>query len=332
MGLFGNAAGAVLPFSILDLLDPDKAEAARFLYKRPQYMQDLASRLEKKDFSSGMDFGVLKGKRLRQWQQANSDFTEGPLKVSAKNIEKFYNKRIVNDHMEPEEFVDGLNSAIYGTRAKPFREKDTGNAIMFSPDGEGHVWRVVAAPHDGFSGLVTGYRYGVDDMKKELSSGSLGGRPLPPYSSTPVSGGGALPGRLTTVRGKESSSPINITPLPARVNAGSDLPAALGGASGAAAWPMQAADGRYIWPADMPGYVNTEPGLETPLVDPIDIAVAPIGAATWGGRAAAVAAEPVLSYGLDRMFGGIADMARQGQRPAENPAMAGMLQMLAERL
>lgn len=57
---------------------------------------------------------------------------------------------------------------------------------------------------------------------------------------------------------------------------------------------------QYRWPADEPGYVNREPGLETPLVDVADFAVAPIGAATVAGRAASAAAEPFIAYGMDK--------------------------------
>lgn len=57
---------------------------------------------------------------------------------------------------------------------------------------------------------------------------------------------------------------------------------------------------QYRFPADEPGYVNREPGLGTPLVDVADLATAPIGAATAAGRAAAVAAEPFIAYGMDK--------------------------------
>ena len=56
----------------------------------------------------------------------------------------------------------------------------------------------------------------------------------------------------------------------------------------------------YPWPAKQPGYVNREPGLEAPVVDPVDIMTAPIGAATAGGKVAAMAAEPFLAYGMDK--------------------------------
>ena len=92
---------------------------------------------------------------------------------------------------------------------------------------------------------------------------------------------------------------------PADPNIYKALPWTAGGAGTAAALaPGEAyasvpAD-QYRFPADEPGYVNREPGLETPLVDVADLAVAPIGAATAAGRAAAVAAEPFIAYGMDK--------------------------------
>ena len=58
--------------------------------------------------------------------------------------------------------------------------------------------------------------------------------------------------------------------------------------------------GLALRPADAPGYVNTEPGLGTPPVDVADLLTAPVGVATTLGKMAAVAAEPFVSYGLDR--------------------------------
>ena len=84
------------------------------------------------------------------------------------------------------------------------------------------------------------------------------------------------------------------------------LPWAAGGAAAGAALAPSSAQAsipadEYPWPAKQPGYVNREPGLETPVVDPADIMTAPIGAATLGGKAAAMAAEPFLAYGMDKV-------------------------------
>ena len=67
--------------------------------------------------------------------------------------------------------------------------------MLVRPDGE-YAWKGVLAPHKDFSGLVTGYKYGIDDLQKELRASSSG-RPTPPYPNHPTEG--ALPGRLTTV-------------------------------------------------------------------------------------------------------------------------------------
>lgn len=81
-----------------------------------------------------------------------------------------------------------------------------------------------------------------------------------------------------------------------------------------AEWPKQGADGRLVWPADMPGYRNTEPGLEAPLVDPVDIATAPIGMTTAAGKALAMAAEPGIAYGTDKALGALLGLFQRNRR------------------
>lgn len=76
-------------------------------------------------------------------------------------------------------------------------------------------------------------------------------------------------------------------------------------AGGAVLTPDEAQGTAYQFPADRPGYVNAEPGLESPSFDPIDILLAPIGVAGTGAKAAAMAAEPFVSYGMDKLIGGI---------------------------
>ena len=83
------------------------------------------------------------------------------------------------------------------------------------------------------------------------------------------------------------------------------IPFTAGGAGAAAALsPGEASASvpaeQYKWLADEPGYVNPEQGLGSPLVDVADLATAPIGAVTAAGRAASVAAEPFLAYGMDK--------------------------------
>ena len=190
-GILGLMSGAAA-------LLPDEAEAAR-----PKYMEELVEKLKTGDFTP-MDFGNISGRQLKKLQDVDSAFTEGPLKLSGKNIEKFARKRMGLDHIEPETFVDGLNSVFHGSRSRVFPNKEAGNSMLLRPGGE-YAWKGVIAPHDGFSGLVTGYRYPIEDMKKELALPSEG-RPLPSYPYIPeevASKEGTLPGRLTTVEDKE---------------------------------------------------------------------------------------------------------------------------------
>ena len=63
----------------------------------------------------------------------------------------------------------------------------------------------------------------------------------------------------------------------------------------------------YPWPANAPGYVNREPGLVTPVFDPVDMLTAPVGAATAAGRAASVIAEPFISCGMDKAANWLGD-------------------------
>lgn len=46
-----------------------------------------------------------------------------------------------------------------------------------------------------------------------------------------------------------------------------------------------------------------EPGLESPWLDPVDIMAAPIGVAGTGAKAAAMALDPAVSYGMDKLGG-----------------------------
>ena len=56
----------------------------------------------------------------------------------------------------------------------------------------------------------------------------------------------------------------------------------------------------YVFPAEKRGTVLYEPGLESSLVDPADLITAPFGVVGAGAKAASVAAEPVIAYGMDK--------------------------------
>lgn len=65
----------------------------------------------------------------------------------------------------------------------------------------------------------------------------------------------------------------------------------------------------YVFPAQRPGYVTPDyiddKPLESPLVDPADLLTAPIGVPTAALKAASVAAEPFISYGMDKAINGL---------------------------
>ena len=120
------------------------------------------------------------------------------------------------------------------------------------------------------------------------------GRPLSPISGlrndVPAS---AQPPGLSAVRQPSVEKNIPEMPFPGK----SRLPAIAGAGTGA---------GLALWPADAPGYVNTEPGLGTPIFDPVDILTAPIGVPTKAGKAAAALLAPAVSCGVDKL-GGLLD-------------------------
>ncbi|WP_415965871.1 hypothetical protein [Desulfovibrio piger] len=90
-------------------------------------------------------------------------------------------------------------------------------------------------------------------------------------------------------------------------------PLAVGAGAGAAV--LGAGDAQafapYSVPSDIQAQWNSfrqsgklpEKPLEAPVWSPADLAVAPIGAATTAGKAAAMAADPLMSYGADKLGG-----------------------------
>jgi len=269
-------------------MDAGEAEGAR-----PKHVDDLVEKLYLDNFD-GMDFGKVSGKTLKNWRKVKSETPEGPLKVSGKNVKKFLNKRIYQDHLEPEEFSDGVNALFHGSRTRVFPGREEGLLDLYLPK-EDYAWRGVAAPKDDFSALVTAYKYPIEEMKKELNAPS-GGRPTPPYPNTQKEG--ALPGRITTVEGEQKL--FSDSTIPASSNSRKAIiPLAAGGLLG---FPdeAQAEQARYA-------QLEREQGVQSPTFDPIDILLAPIGIVGAGAKAAAMAAEPFISYGMDKAVGGLLD-------------------------
>ena len=235
--------------------------------------------------------------------------------------------------MTPEQFVDGLNSAIHGTRGRDFpNKKDLRMRLV--PETEWHekkpvvqhFWKGVVAPHDGFTGLVTGYKYKIKDAQKDLKRFS-GERPSSPYPNIPE-GAGTQQGELSAVG--EPSQVINNAMVHDSSTLRKGLLPLFAGGAGAAAMALGEAQAaipadQYRFPADEPGWVNPEPPLETPLFSPIDLALAPAGVAKASGKVAAVAAEPFVAWGMDKAV----DWLGEAAAPALRQAAGGFVEAAA---
>lgn len=131
-----------------------------------------------------------------------------------------------------------------------------------------------------------------DYENRKFIEGYLG-RPLSPISGLrndiPAS---AQPPGLSAVR--QPSVEKNISEMP--FSGKSKLPAIAGACSGA---------GLTLWPADAPGYVNTEPGLKEAW-NPAELPAAMAGVPGMAGKAAAALLDPAISYGADKL-GGLLD-------------------------
>lgn len=286
---------------LLALMGPEEAEAA----PKPAYMMNLVERLKNGKFDEGIDFGEYTKRDLRKKGLEGEGFTPGPVKISPRNLEKFNIKRIGQDNMPFEPFVDGLNSVVHGSRAKAFPNR--GDLIMRLAaetdwkDDEPfvqHFWKSVLAPHDGFTGLVTGHKYKPEDAKKDLKKFS-GERPSSPFTGTPK--------EAVTQQGEISAvgetSGLDRATIPASSNSRKAIiPLTVGGVL------LPATATGYQFPADKRGTVLYEPGLESPIVDPADLLTAPIGVPTAALKAASVAAEPFISYGMDKAINGLFDL------------------------
>ena len=283
---------------LLELTGAEEAEAA----PKPSYMLDLVKRLEEGNFENGMDFEAYTARDLKKNGLAERGFTPGPIKISPKNLAKFEKKRIGQNHMTPEQFVDGLNSVIHGARGKVFPNKGD-LAMRLSPEtdwnGEDpfvrYFWKGVVAPHDGFTGLVTGHKYSTEDAKKDLKRFS-GERPSSPFTGTPKEAV-TQQGEVSVV---ENVSGLDAATIPASSNSRKAIIPLTTGGLLLTPEEAQAERERYA-------RIAKEQALGSPSVDPIDILLAPIGVVGAGAKAAAMAAEPFISYGMDKAIGGLLD-------------------------
>ena len=203
--------------------------------------------------------------------------------------------RMATNEMEPLEVGRHIENMLNSgeTRVLPnfpgrnFR--NNAKAMFYLNDGKD-----VVSPFSGGSNGDVMLRtvFQPDHEKRKFVEGYLG-RPLSPISGIRTDGpASAQPPGLSAVR-QPSMEKI----MPETVASGkSKLPVVTGAGSGA---------GLALWPADAPGYVNREPGLEEAW-NPAELPAAVVGVPGLAGKAAAAALDPVFSYGMDRL-GGLLD-------------------------
>ena len=204
--------------------------------------------------------------------------------------------RKATNEMEPLELGRHVENLLNSgeTRVLPnFPSKNfriNGKGMFYLNDGKNVVSPFMAGENGD---VILKTLFQPDYEKRKFIEGYLG-RPLSPISGLrndiPAS---AQPPGLSAVRQPSVEKNIPEMPFPGK----SKLPAIAGAGTGA---------GLALWPADAPGYVNTEPGLETPLFDPVDMLTAPIGVPTKAGKAAAALLAPAVSCGVDKL-GGLLD-------------------------
>lgn len=295
-------------------LPQDEAEAAAVYSKDGRRLLDLLNKAAdgtlKKSEPVFKYYGEIPEDVIKSLQKEDSNFVSKKLASEENDIWHYWNKR--HNAMTNEQIEDAIEALTTGTK----RYHTKGNPPY--ENGIGVITEGKAYNGSLLPGIEYTRIYQVNPLNekrllaktKSLSSSTDGSAVHP--VATP-SNDGVLPQRAISA---DVELPLKVSEKQIPVNSFTEIPAALGGTTGASAavWPMQAADGRLIWPADMPGYRNTEPGLETPIIDPVDIVVAPVGVRGLIGKAAAMAAEPAIAYGTDSALDGILGLFQRNKR------------------
>ena len=205
--------------------------------------------------------------------------------------------RLATGEMEPEEVGQHVENLLNSgeTRVLPnFPSRNFQNNaknMLYLNDGKA----VVAPFMAGKSGdvvLRTAFEPQKDRMK--FIDDYLG-RPKAPISGLRSDPASAQPQGLSVVKQSSTESSIPDSSKASKAI----IPLTVGGVL----VPTTAESFHYQFPADKPGWVNPEPGLESPLFDIADLATAPIGVPTAALKAASVAAEPFFAYGMDKLAG-----------------------------
>ncbi|WP_273524137.1 hypothetical protein [Mailhella massiliensis] len=271
-GLLGIMAGASLP---------DDAEGAPAI-KGFAEMYDRAVRAGSKKM---MYAGTLEPEVFERAARREPAITRNVVKVGTHGGQA----RMATGEMEPLEVGRHIENLLNSgeTRVLPnFPGRNFQNnakGMFYLNDGKD-----VVSPFSGGNrgDVVLRTVFQPDHEKRKFIEGYLG-RPLSPISgirnNVPAS---AQPPGLSAVRQPSMKDSMPEIPTSGK----SKLPAVAGAGTGA---------GLASWPADAPGYVNREPGLETPFFDPVDMLTAGIGVSGMR-KALSMVMEPAVAYGMEK--------------------------------
>ncbi|MBP3730712.1 MAG: hypothetical protein J6I40_04490 [Mailhella sp.] len=309
----GGASGA---------LPPDEAEAATY----PGFVRQFPKLVSKEgrkelikngllDENGRMYVGTLEPDVYETLSKRDKSITDNNVWISRHAADQ----RLRYDDMQPEELakriaglVDSSDTKVMGNFPTRFPMSDQAKWMLASKDGGSYTAAPVRAGDFGDVELKTVFEPQYD-KKTYLDRMDWGG-PRLPYMFTQE----RLPEQrisqpqgLSVVSHPSSNQKIADFLLKSKEK----IPMVTGAATGAGAamWPMQTADGRIVWPADVPGWQNAEPGLQEAW-NPAELPAAAMGVPGMLGKFAAMAADPAASYVTDKAFGGLLGMI-QRQRP-----------------
>ena len=261
------------------------------------------------------DDAFIPSHAFESMRAADPSFTTPELGLSEGDI--FH---IWNDHgkeISPERLEDGVHAILYGdnrfhTIGNPPHENGLGSIV----DGKGYNASLM--PESDYTHV---YQMNPINAKRLLKKRSLSdpmdgaaGHPISiqPDNSGSISQRAGLSADMGSLDG-------NLSPSGSGVKGTFPWARVLGGDMGAAASDMPS-EPEYTDAGELVAYEATpqeiaegnrryerellqEPGLEAPWLDPIDIMTAPIGVVGKGAKAAAMALDPAISYGMDKLGG-----------------------------
>lgn len=277
---------------LLALMDAEEAEAAPAVKDfAKRYAKAVADGDKRMMYAGSLEPNVFEEAAKKDSGLQNNRVFMGPHGGEA---------RLATGEMVPDEVGRHVENLLNSGETRALPNFPTNNYrnntknMLYLNDGKDIVAPFMAG-RSGDIVLRTAFEPQKDRMK--FIDGLLG-RPKAPISGLRSDPASAQPQGLSVV-----SKPSIESTIPASSNSRKAIiPLAAGGVL------LPATATGYQFPADKRGTVRYEAGLESPSVDPVDVLLAPIGAVGAGAKAAAMAAEPFISYGMDKIMGGLLSM------------------------